>query len=285
MDKNKIYTLWFALPAVLVYGIFFLLPMLFSFFFSLTVWDFNSFTFCGLQNFKMFFQEHSMNISIRNTIIYAVGTCVLKVFLSFLLANFLVSPIKSTNFLRAAIFFPQLVSSIAIGLVFSALMHPVRGLFNQILVAIGLPAVDWLGNPKIALFSVMAVDVWKGVGFATVIFLSGILAIDKSYYEAARIDGASSGQQMRFLTIPLSRPSRNSIILLSFIGGMRSFDLIWAMTQGGPGFATDVIASVIYKQYAAGFYGLSTAGNVIMFIFIAVIVFPLQQFLTKKEEY
>ena len=136
---------------------------------------------------------------------------------------------------------------------------------------------------EIALFSVAAVDVWKGLSIATVIFIAGIQSIDKTYYEAAMVDGANFWQRLVNITIPLSRSAMNSIIILSFIGGLRSFDLIWAMTGGGPGFATDVMASIIYKQYAAGYYGLSTAGNVIMFVVIAVIAFPLQKWLLSKE--
>lgn len=97
------------------------------------------------------------------------------------------------------------------------------------------------------------------------------------------LDGATRWQQFKCITVPLCRPSMNSVIILSFIGGMRSFDLIWTMTGGGPGFATDTMASVIYKQYAAGFYGLSTAGNVIMFVIIAIIAFPLFNWLASKE--
>ena len=118
---------------------------------------------------------------------------------------------------------------------------------------------------------------------ATVIYIAGIMAISKDYYEAASLDGATRWQQFKCITVPLCRPSMNSVIILSFIGGMRSFDLIWTMTGGGPGFATDTMASVIYKQYAAGFYGLSTAGNVIMFVIIAIIAFPLFNWLASKE--
>ena len=126
-------------------------------------------------------------------------------------------------------------------------------------------------------------DVWKGVGVATVIFIAGMQSIDRTFYEAASIDGASAWQRLKSITIPLSRPAMNSVIILSFIGGLRTFDLIWAMTGGGPGYATEVMASTVYKQYAAGYYGLSTAGNVIMFVLIALLAFPLQKFLLSKE--
>ena len=129
-------------------------------------------------------------------------------------------------------------------------MHPSKGVIKSFLSLFGFGGIDWLGNVKYALFSVIGVDVWKGPGIATVIYMAGIQSIDKTYYEAASVDGATPWQRLKNITIPLSRPAMNSVIILSFIGGLRSFDLIWSMTGGGPGFATDVVASVIYKQYA-----------------------------------
>lgn len=284
MKKNSLYSVWFAVPALVIFGIFFLLPMIFSFYFSLTVWDFSGYRFIGLKNFVMFFSEPSLNIAIKNTLIYAVLTCVFKLGLAFLFALFLTSKIKTKNILRSVVFFPNLISTIAVGITFSSLMHPSKGLFNKVLDVIGLQGVDWLGNVDIALYSVILTDVWKGVGVATVIFIAGINSIDKSYFEAASIDGAKYLQQLRYITLPLSRSARNSIVILAFISGMRTFDLIWAMTGGGPGYATEVMASTIYKQYAAGYYGLSTAGNVILFVLISILAFPLQRFLLSREE-
>lgn len=282
MNQKK-YSTWFVVPALAVFAVFFLVPMVTSLFFSMTVWSFNSFRFCGFQNFELFFTDDSLSIGIKNTLIYAVFTCGLKVILAFLIAVFLTSKIITRNFLRSVVFFPNLVSTIAVGITFSALMHPSKGLINKALEFINIPAVDWLGNTHLALFSVIGTDVWKGVGIATVIYIAGIQSIDKSYYEAASIDGASKWEQLRYITLPLVRPAMNSVIILSFIGGMRCFDLIWSMTGGGPGFATDVMASIIYKQYAAGYYGLSTAGNVIMFVLIAALAYPLQKFLLSRE--
>jgi raffinose/stachyose/melibiose transport system permease protein len=251
----------------------------------LTVWDLKTFTFCGLDNFVTFFSERSLSISVRNTLIYAFLTSALKVIIAFFIALFLTSKIKSKTFLRSLVFFPNLVSAIAIGITFKALMHPTKGLLNTALGAIGISGPNWLGDTNLALFSVIGVDVWKGVSISTVIFIAGITSIDSSYYEAASIDGATRWQTITNIIIPLVRSSMHTIIILSLIGGLRCFDLIWAMTKGGPGFATDVLASVVYKQYASGFYGLSTAGNVIMFVLIAIIAFPLQKFLNSREVY
>lgn len=284
MNKKKIYSTWFLVPALAIFIVFFIIPMVSSLFYSFTVWDLKTWTWCGLDNYKTFFSERSMSIGIKNTLIYAVFTSGTKVVLAFFIALFLTSEIKTKNILRSVVFFPNLVSTIAVGITFTALMHPRKGLINTALEMIGIDGPNWLGDPNLALWSVILVDVWKGVGIATVIYIAGIQSIDKTYFEAASIDGASKWQSIKHVMMPLCRPAMNSVIILSFIGGLRSFDLIWAMTGGGPGFATDVIASVIYKQYAAGFYGLSTAGNVILFIIIAVLAFPLQKFLLSKEE-
>ena len=283
MNKKKLYSAWFLVPTLLVFGTLFLLPMATSFFFSLTVWNLRDFTFVGLENFKMFLKEGSLNIGIRNTLVYALCGCSMKLVLAFFIAVFLNSGIRSKHLLRAVVFFPNLMSTVAVGITFKALMHPSKGLFNRVLELMGLARVDWLGNPDLALFSVVGTDVWKGVGVATVIYIAGMQAIDKTYYEAAAIDGATGAQRLLYLTLPLCRPAMHSVMILAFIGGLRSFDLIWSMTGGGPGFATDVLASVIYKQYAEGFYGLSTAGNVIMLGLIMLLAFPLQKFLLSRE--
>jgi raffinose/stachyose/melibiose transport system permease protein len=150
---------------------------------------------------------------------------------------------------------------------------------------VGIQGPAWLTDPAWALLSVAFVDVWKGVGLATVIYIAGIVSIPVEYFEAAKMDGAGPFKNFTQIILPLARPATVTVIILSLIGGLRSFDLIWAMTRGGPGFTSDVIASVIYKQYQAGFYGLSTAGNVILFLLVTVIVMPLSWFLNRKEVY
>ena len=196
---------------------------------------------------------------------------------------FLTSNIILKDYLRSIVFFPTLLSTIAVGITFSSMMHPTQGIINTSLAALGISGPDWLGNVHLALLSVAFVDVWKGVGVATVIYIAGILSIPLEYYEALKIDGGNSYHSFWYITVPLSRAAMNSVIILSFIGGLRTFDLIWTMTKGGPGFTTDLLASIIYKQYQAGFYGLATAGNVILFLAVSLLAFPLYRFLTKSE--
>lgn len=278
----RTYPHWFYLPAAIVFGVFFIAPTVLAFYFSLTRWTLFDATFIGLENYERFFNDPQLTAGLRNTIIYAVMTSSLKVILSLPLAMLLTSRLRLKHVLRGIIFFPVLVSTVAVGITFSVLMQPSTGLINTALGTLGLPELDWLGNPRLALFSVAFVDVWKGVGIATVIFIAGILSIPLDYFEAARLEG-ETWVRFRYVILPLVRNATFTIILLSFIGGLRTFDLIWTMTRGGPGFASDVLTSVIFKQYQAGFYGLSTAGNVVLFVLVTIIVYPLMRFFNRQE--
>jgi raffinose/stachyose/melibiose transport system permease protein len=278
----RTYPGWFYIPAGLVFGLFFVVPTALAFYFSLTRWTLFNATFIGLDNYESFLSDPHLMSGLGNTVIYAVLTSGLKVIISLPLAVLLTSRIRLKGLLRGIIYFPVLVSTVAVGITFSTLMQPSAGLINTILGFFGLPQPDWLGDPQLALFSVAVVDVWKGVGIATVIFIAGLLSIPLDYFEAARLEGGS-WLTFRHITIPLVRNATFTVILLSFIGGLRTFDLIWTMTRGGPGFASDVLTSVIYKEYQAGFYGLSTAGNVVLFILVTIIVYPLMRFFNRME--
>ena len=277
------YPSWFFLPAAIIYGVLFLLPTIASLFFSLTRWTLFEAQFIGLANFVQFFREPFLVQGLFNTLIYGVVTSGAKVVLGMMLALLLTSDIIGRGYLRAVVFFPVLVSTVGVGIAFVALMHPTQGMINESLALIGIKGPAWLTDPKLALYSVALVDVWKGVGLATVIYMAGIVSIPTDYFEAARIDGATAWQNFWNITLPLLKPATVTVIILSLIGGLRSFDLIWAMTRGGPGFTSDVIASVIYKQYQAGFYGLSTAGNVVLFVLVALIIVPLSMVLNRNE--
>ena len=281
--RRSLYPLWFLIPAGAIYLIFFLVPTFASFYYSLTRWTLFDQEFIAMANYVQFFAEPSLVRGLTNTLIYAVVTSGLKVVLGLLLGVLLTSQIIARGLLRSVLFFPVLVSTIGVGLTFTVLMNPEQGLINKSLAVIGISGPAWLTDPSWALISVALVDVWKGVGLATVIYIAGIVSIPHEYIEAARVDGASGFSTFWHVVLPLAKPATVTVITLSLIGGLRSFDLIWAMTKGGPGFTSDVIASVIFKQYQAGFYGLSTAGNVVLFVLVTAIILPLTYFLNRKE--
>jgi raffinose/stachyose/melibiose transport system permease protein len=282
-EKATLYPNWFYLPAAIIYGVLFLFPTIASLFFSLTRWTLFDATFIGLDNFVQFFREPFLFQGLIHTLIYGVVTSGLKVVLGLLLGLLLTSDIFGRGYLRSVVFFPVLVSTIGVGITFTVMMHPTQGVINETLKLFGIKGPGWLTDPNLALYSVALVDVWKGVGLATVIYIAGLVSIPQEYSEASRIDGANAWQNFWNITLPLVKPATVTVIILSLIGGLRSFDLIWAMTKGGPGFTSDVIASVIYKQYQAGFYGLSTAGNVVLFVLVALIIVPLSIFLNRGE--
>ena len=279
---DRAYPHSFYIPAAIVYAVLFIVPTGMAFFFSLTRWTLFDWEFIGLDNFVLFFNRPALVSSMRNTLIYAVVTSGLKVVLGLLLAVLFTSMIRLKTVMRSMVFFPVIVSIVAVGITFKILMHPSEGLINQTIALLGGVGPAWLTDPQIALLSVALVDVWRGVGIALVIFIAGIVSIPEEYTDAVRIDGGAWAK-FRHVIVPLSRNATFTVILLSLIGGLRSFDLIWTMTGGGPGFTTDVIASAIFKQYQAGFYGLSTAGNVILFIAVSIIVFPLMRYFNRQE--
>ena len=281
---KSFYPSWFYIPAAALFIVFFAVPTFASFYFSLTRWTLFDVTFIGFDNFVQFFQEQQLLQGFINTFVYGIVTSAAKVVLGLALAILLTSQIIARGYLRSVVFFPVLVSTIGVGLTFKVLLDPFDGVVNGALAAFGIDGPGWLTDPNMALLTVAGVDIWKGVGIATLIFIAGIVAIPQDYFEAARMDGAGAWKIFTSITLPLSRPAMGTVVILSLIGGLRSFDLIWAMTGGGPGFTSDVLASVIYKQYQAGFFGLSTAGNVVLFVVVGAIIFPLSWWLNRKGD-
>lgn len=279
---RRMYSYWFYLPATIVFGIFFLLPTVLAFYFSLTRWTLFDSTFIGLDNYEYFFRDPQLTTALRNTFIFAFLTSGFKVIISLPLAMLLTSGLRLQSFFRSIVFFPVLVSAVAVGITFSSLMQPSDGLINLTLQAFGLPQPDWLGDPDLAIYSVAFIDIWKGIGIATLIMIAGITSIPQEYFDAAALEGGT-WVRFRHVILPLSRNATFTVILLSFISGLRTFDIIWTTTRGGPGFASDVLTSVIFKQYQAGFYGLSAAGNVVLFIFIMILVYPMMRFFNRLE--
>ena len=153
----------------------------------------------------------------------------------------LTSQIFARGYLRSVVFFPVLVITVGVGITFTALMHPTQGVINETLELFGINGPGWLTDPQLALLSVALVDVWKGVGLATVIYMAGIASINRRTITRPRRSTAQARLQNFWnITLPLVRPATVTVIILLLIGGLRSFDLIWAMTRGGPGFTSDV---------------------------------------------
>ena len=280
---SKSYSYLLLVPGMLIYGIIFVLPTMGSFYFSLTRWDLLHVEFIGLENFKTFLTTPATRSAIPHTLINAVVTATAKVVLALVFAVLLSNEkLKTRTYLKSLIYSSCILSTVAVGITFTQLFHPSKGLINHVLAALNLPTSKWLTDKKTSLISVMIVDVWRGLGTCLVIYLSGLGAISRDYYEAAAIDGATGSKAFWKITLPLLVPSIKSVTTLCLIGGLKTYELVWTMTSGGPGYSSEVLGTVIYKLFARSAYGLATAGNVLMFIIVCAIIFPLNAYFAKK---
>lgn len=276
MINKKIYHWGFWLPAVLLYTAFFILPVLLNFYYSLTDWNAIKLTgevanFIGFDNYVEIFSNSKMSSVISRTVIFGLVTTVFKNVLGFILALLFNEGLKTRHALRAVYFLPSMLSPLIIGLIFGSLLMT-NGFFNQMLQAMGLMQIPhaWLTSPNTAFGSVMFVEIWRQTGFNMVIYLAGLQLIDKSYYEAASIDGASSFQKLLYITLPRMLPSVSINLLLNLSQGLKAFDIIYVLTGGGPNGATELINTMVFKEFGQRMYGTSAAYGVIMFLITAV---------------
>lgn len=284
---NRAYKYTLLIPGILLYFVLGVLPNFIGLglsFVNTNNFDIKNMTFAGFQNFVNILTQPTINIAIVNSFIFAGVTTFFKVGTGFVLAVFLNQKLKTRNFVRAVFFFPAILNVVAVGIIFSSLMYPL-GVINSFLRSAGLGALaqDWLTNPKIAIFSVSAIEIWMWSGFTMVILLAGLQSISSEYYEAADIDGASSGKKFLNVTFPLIMPYFNNALVVNIIGGLGSFGLIYATTQGGPGSATEVFGTFVFKSFGFGRYGEGSAANLLLSIIVLIIVIPTYRYIAGKE--
>lgn len=181
---------------------------------------------------------------------------------------------------------PSILSTLIIGMIFKSILDPSGGLLNTFLHSVGLGflAGKWLVSSELAFGSVMAVDIWRGTGYIMTILIAGILSISTTYYEAASIDGANAYQKFRYITFPLLLPTLATTTVLNIIYGLKVFDMIYALTNGGPGkTTTEVLYTAVFKKFATGQYAVGTALSTVMFLFMVVIGVFMIKIMTKDE--
>ncbi len=268
------YPIFFAFPALAVYAIFVIFPSVVGIGYAFTDWNVykKDIQFVGLKNFQTIFSSEEFYLFfISNTLIFTVLTIVAKTVLALALALLLNESVKRlAHFYRMVIFLPAILPTLIVALIFKSILHPTTGILNQTFRAVGLDvfAQKWLVDPSIALFSVIGVDTWKGVGYIMVILLAGLQSIPRDYYEAAELDGASYWQKLRYITIPMLMPAIAVVTALNVLYGLRVFDIVYALTNGGPGYATEVMYTVIFKAFSQGQYGLGTALSTVLLVIL-----------------
>lgn len=287
MKHRKIYPIYYVFPILLIFFVFSFLPGLISIGYSFTNW--NSFSevvkFVGWDNYKEIFTGGKQYIGyIQNTFLFTIVTTIAKTVLGFMLALLFVGNVKGKGIHRAIIFSPQVMSALIVSLVFRAMLHPSTGFLNVFFRLIGLDfmAQQWLTDLRFAFPSVMAVDTWKGVGYIMIVLISGMQAISPEYYEAAKVDGARPIDRIRFIMLPLLKPVLLSCAVLNITYGFRVFDIVYALTNGGPGYATSVINTAVFKSFSDGNYGMGSALSSILFVFLMSISYFIIKFQEEK---
>ena len=290
MHLKSRYPQAFAWPALFLFTAFFILPSLSGIYFAFTDWS--SFSdevnFVGLKNFHRLFSadEHYFDY-FWNTFVFTVVTIVLKTIFGLGLALLLDKGVRSfVNLYRALIYVPVVLPMLVVGLIFRSILHPSQGLLNVSLRSVGLGslAFRWLTDPHLALYSIMVIDTWKGVGYIMVILLAGLQTIPREYYEAAEVDGAGTWARFWHITLPMLAPAIMIVTVLNVLYGLRVFDIVYATTNGGPGYATEVVMTGIFKAFSQGQYGLGTALSTVLFAILLVVGYGVIRLLERPTE-
>lgn len=287
--NRAMYPFYFGIAALVVYSVFFVVPGLMGIYYSFTDW--NSYSdeirYIGFDNLAKIFSGDAKYLSyIENTLAFTVSTVVLKTALGLLFAIMLNDGIRAKGLHRVMLFMPSILPMLVVGLIFKSILNPATGLLNESLRAIGLDfmAQKWLTDLSWAFKSIIAVDVWKGVGYIMIILLAGLQSIDKTYYEAAAIDGANFWQKLRRITIPLLVPALVVTTVLNLLHGLKVFEAVYVLTNGGPGYATDVMYTAIFKEFSNGNYGMGTALSSVLFVVMTALGYFVVRLMSREGE-
>ncbi len=284
--RNALVGISFILPNFIGFLVFVLIPVMFSFVLAFMDWDgFNAMTFAGFENFVEIFKDRIFRQSLSQTFIYTFFNVLISAAAALGLAIILNAKLRGTTFFRSAIFFPYVASVVAVGAVWKAMFMRNGGPINLFLQFVGVAEEHlpgWLSSTDWALAGVIVVSIWKNMGYFMVIYLAAMQNIPATLYEAAEIDGARKWQQFWRITFPMLTPSHFFVLMMLTINSFKTFDLIFALTEGGPGTATTLLSMYIYKEsFAYWHYGKASAAAMILFLIVGTIT--ILQFRVEKK--
>ena len=277
-------------PAVIIYVVFALYPMIDVVGLSLQKWnglDANK-QFVGVDNYVAIFTKDPVFWgAFRNTVIWTVLSVIFPPLIGLLLALGLNQPIFGRNSLRAIFYLPVIIAPIAVATMWRWMYDPFFGLFGQLLTQFGLQSwiQDWLGNRDLALYSAFVAHVWQSVGFSMVLFLAGLQGVNKTLIEAARIDGAGRWNVFRYVTFPALKATITIVLVLSIISSLKAFDIVYGLTGGGPAQSTQMLALWAFTQSMQIFdFGRGSAISVVLLAITLAVVVPYLRWTQQREE-
>lgn len=274
------------LPALILFIVFFLIPILQGLVLSFTNWDgFSEIKYVGLENFKTFFSDERAINAVINTLIFGVSGTVLFNIFGLLYALLLDTNLKINGVVRTLVYIPNIISPLIMGYIWMLILSSENGVLLATSEALNLPWLfhDWLAEPKSAIVVIILINLWQGIGGNMMIYLAGLQNISAEVHEAAIIDGSNYLQELLYIKIPLLGPSIRINLVTNIIGCMSIFDIIMSLTGGGPGFYTESLSLFIYKQSTSGNAGYSAAVAIILFLIILVPV-TISFIATKRME-
>jgi raffinose/stachyose/melibiose transport system permease protein len=285
--KNKAFIIAALAPALIIYIFFVFYPIIRSFIFGFYDWDgFSAPKFIGLQNFKDIFNDKIFWLSFKNNIFIVLVSISGQIPLGILAAVALSGKVKGAAFFRAAFFVPVILSTVAVGLLWSAILDVRAGLLKVFLQLFNITNVpDLLGNPSYAIWTLCGVILWQFAGLYMIIFLAALQNIPAEISEAADIDGADAVTKFFTVRLPLLRGTIASAAVLCISGGMRAFDLIYVMTGGGPARSSEVMSTYMYnKTFAVYQYGYGSAVSLVITVFGFILIAVSRALLLRKAE-
>lgn len=283
--RENITSYFFILPVLIFLGIYVFYPVITSFYYNFIKWDGLSAkqTFVGFGNYIELFKDKYFWKSLLNTFYWIVLGALFQIPMGMLLAVFLQKKIKFNNIIRTVIFMPVVISAVAVGILWKLMFEQNFGLVNSFLnlIHLGQFAQSWLGNANIVIFCIIFVNCWQYTGFHMVLYLAGLSNIPVELYEAAKIDGADEIKQFFKISLPLLKEALVMSVILLVTGSLKTFDIVWTMTQGGPNHSSEVLASYFFIN-AFRNHTLGYASVVATFILVLALGFSIFQIKVSK---
>ena len=284
-SSNNIINIMY-LPALLLFIIFVIYPFLDGIRISLTNWNGYSqeYSYIGLENYISLLKDENVMIALKNTFLYGIGSTVIQQIIGMGYALFLNQKFALRGFTRTIVYLPIMVASVIMGYIWYFLLQYNGGAINDILISLGKEPIDFIANGKLMVWIIIIINSIQFCGVSMVIYLAGLQNISEMYYEAARLDGANKYQQFINITLPLLKPAIVTSVTLNLIGGLKLFDAIKALTNGGPGYTTHSLSTLInYTYFNSQSAGYAAAIGIILFLIILVATLLMNKLFNRKE--
>lgn len=284
--KDRMASTLMLLPVVLIFATFFIAPLLYTAYYSFSDWNnySSSINLVGLKNYLGLLSDKQILAGIKNSLVYAISTVILQNVISLPVAVLLSSKLPGRNIFRTIFFTPAVLSTLVVGYLFSFILSSRDfGLMNGFLGLFGLDSINFLGDSRFALASIIGTQVWQWFGWSMVIYIANIQNIPEDLYEAADLDGANTVQKFFKITVPNLAPSIKINLITGMISGLKVFDIVFSLTKGGPGYSTETILSLMFSKFSEGNYGYAAAFGMV-FLVVTMILTSIVMSIFKRWE-